>query len=75
MKTIQVRHVPDDVHKELRTRAAAQGISLSDYALRELERAARRSRVADVLARASAREGGVDPKLIVAAVREARDRP
>lgn len=73
MKTIQVRHVPDDVHKELRTRAAAQGISLSDYALRELERAARRSRNADVLARAAERDWGVEPGLATSIVREARD--
>lgn len=42
MKTIQVRNVPDDVHRALRTRAAAAGVSLSDFALGELERAAQR---------------------------------
>ena len=37
-KTIQVRDVPEDVHAELRARAAAAGTSLSDYVLGELER-------------------------------------
>lgn len=74
VKTIQVRNVPDDVHRELRTRAAAAGISLSDYALSELERLAARPPVADVLARARTRAGGADSDAIVAAVRSGRDR-
>lgn len=73
MKTIQVRHVPDDVHRELRSRAAAEGISLSDYVLRELERAARRARTADVLAQAAKRDWGVEPGVMTAIIREARD--
>jgi hypothetical protein len=74
VKTIQVRNVPDDVHRALRTRAAAAGVSLSDFALGELERVARRPPVADLLARARARAGGTDEAAIVAAVREGRDR-
>jgi plasmid stability protein len=74
VKTIQVRNVPDDVHRELRTRAAAAGVSLSDYALGELERVARHPPVADVLARARSRAGGTTTEAIVAAVRDARDR-
>ena len=31
MKMIQVRNVPDDVHRELKARAARQGLTLSDY--------------------------------------------
>jgi antitoxin FitA len=74
VKTIQVRNVPDDVHRELRARAAGAGVSLSDYALAELERVARRPSVADVLARASSRSGGASTEAIVAAVRAGRDR-
>lgn len=40
MKTIQIRHVPDEVHRTLKSRAALAGMSLSDYALAELERLA-----------------------------------
>ncbi|HZT15279.1 MAG TPA: hypothetical protein VFA19_04975 [Gaiellaceae bacterium] len=74
MKTIQVRNVPDDVHRVLRSRAAAAGVSLSDLILEELERVARHPPVADLLARAHTRSGGASGKAIVAAVREGRDR-
>ena len=43
MKTIQIRNVPEDTHRTLRARAAASGVSLSDYALAELERVAEAS--------------------------------
>ena len=72
MKTIQIRNVPDDVHRELRTRAAASGQSLSDYLLDELSRVAGRPSVADVLARAAGRSGGASREAIVAAVRAGR---
>jgi plasmid stability protein len=41
MALIQIRNVPDDVHRTLKMRAAAEGTSLSDYVLREVTRAAR----------------------------------
>lgn len=37
-KMIQIRHVPDRLHRRLKARAAAQGLALSDYLRRELER-------------------------------------
>jgi plasmid stability protein len=37
---IQIRHVPDRLHRRLKARAAAAGMSLSDYLRRELERVA-----------------------------------
>ncbi len=52
---LQVRDVPDDVHAELRRRAAAAGMSLSDFARQELSRVARRPALADLLDRAAAR--------------------
>jgi plasmid stability protein len=74
MKTIQVRNVPDDVHRVLRTRAAAAGVSLSDYALGELARVAERPTVAELLATARRRTGGAPRDAIVEAVRSGRDR-
>ncbi len=74
MKVIQIRNVPDDVHRTLRTRATAAGMSLSDYLLDELERVARRPAVADVLVRAGRRSSGVSGEAIVEAVRSGRDR-
>ena len=37
-KMIQIRHVPDRLHRRLKARAAAAGMPLSDYLRRELER-------------------------------------
>ena len=74
VKTIQIRNVPDRIHRELRTRAASAGMSLSDYALEELERAASRPAVADLLRLAGSRAGGVSGDAIVDAVRSGRDR-
>lgn len=37
-KMIQVRNVPDPLHRKLKVRAAEQGVSLSDYILAELRR-------------------------------------
>ena len=33
---IQIRHVPEDVHRKLKERAKREGMSLSDYLRREL---------------------------------------
>jgi antitoxin FitA len=73
-RTVQIRNVPDEVHRTLRARAAAAGLSLSAYLLAELTRVAERPQVADVLARAGARQGGARTDEIVAAVRLGRDR-
>jgi plasmid stability protein len=73
-RTIQIRDVPDEVHRTLRSRAAAAGLSLSAYLLDELIRVAERPPVADVLARAGGRHGGAGTDQVVAAVRSGRDR-
>ncbi|MHB8439208.1 MAG: FitA-like ribbon-helix-helix domain-containing protein [Acidimicrobiales bacterium] len=74
MKVIQIRNVPYDVHRVLRTRAAAAGVSLSDFALAELERVAQRPPVSEVLVRAVNRAGGTSTAAVVEAVRSGRDR-
>jgi hypothetical protein len=73
-RTLQVRDVPDDVHTALRTRAAAAGMSLSDYVLQQLVEVASRPPVSDVLRRAGERPGGASTADIVEAVRGGRDR-
>ena len=35
-KMIQIRHVPDAVHRKLKARAATKGMSLSDYLMLEI---------------------------------------
>ena len=37
-KMIQIRNVPDALHREVKARAARAGMSLSDYLRREVER-------------------------------------
>jgi antitoxin FitA len=73
-RNIQIRDVPDEVHRVLATRAAAAGLSLTAYLRAELTRVAERPPVAEVLARAAARSGGARLDDIVAAVRSGRDR-
>lgn len=73
-RTIQIRNVPDEVHRTLRTRAAAAGMSLSDYLLGEIEQVASRPAISDFLRRAGERGGGVSREAIVEAVRAGRDR-
>ena len=70
---IQIRNVPDDVHKVMKVRAAEAGMSLSDYLLREIERTARRPTLEEVPARIK-RDGSVQPSEDSAtAVRSIRD--
>jgi plasmid stability protein len=41
-KMIQIRHVPDSLHRQLRVRAARAGMSLSDFLRIELEQSLKR---------------------------------
>lgn len=56
MTMIQIRNVPEDVHRALKARAATAGMSLSDYLRKEIEAIARRPTLEDVLARVAAHE-------------------
>lgn len=70
---IQVRNVPDALHRKLKARAAEAGTSLSEYIQRELERVVERPTRAEVLARIRSR-GPVELAVTAAAlVREERD--
>jgi antitoxin FitA len=54
-KMIQVRNVPDALHRALKARAATAGMSLSDYLLGELREIAERPTLAEFRARLHAR--------------------
>jgi len=72
-KMIQIRNVPDDVHRTLKIRAAGEGLSLSDYIKRDLEDLAKQATLEDVFVRARARGGsGVTSEDIVAIQRAHR---
>jgi plasmid stability protein len=59
-KMIQVRNVPEEVHRTLKVRAAQEGLSLSDYILREISRAAGRPTLDELVAAMKA-DGSVTP--------------
>ena len=39
-KMIQLRHVPDSLHRQLKAQAALSGLPLSDYLIREVRKIA-----------------------------------
>ena len=73
-KMIQLRNVPDSLHRKLKARAALAGMSLSDYLIREIETSAERPTLEELRERIDSREP-VDVEPVPAlAVREERDR-
>lgn len=48
-KMIQIRHVPDALHRKLKARAASLGMTLSDYLLTEVEAIAEKPTVPEWL--------------------------
>jgi plasmid stability protein len=71
---VQIRDVPEEVHRTLKARAAAAGVSLSEYVRVVLERAASRPTPAELAARIAAR-GTVEPaQPSEATVRTLRER-
>jgi len=73
MKSLQIRHVPEDVHRTLKSRAAIAGMSLSDYALAELRRSAESPTEEEVFSRIAARRRGPLSESAADAVRAERD--
>ncbi len=70
---IQIRNVPDALHRRLKSRAALAGMSLSDYLLQQIREVAERPTLEEMLARLerrSAVSASLDP---VRAVRAERD--
>jgi hypothetical protein len=70
---IQIRHVPDELHREVKARAARAGMTLSDYLLREVERLVDLPTVDELVARLRARERPGLSESPAAAVRAERD--
>ena len=55
-KMIQIRNVPDDLHRTLKARAAAAGMSLSDYLLSEVKQIAEKPTLSEMMERLRSRE-------------------
>jgi plasmid stability protein len=74
-KMIQIRNVPDDLHRVLKSRAAQAGMSLSDYLLKEVRQVAQRPTLEEVMQRIHRRGSpgfGFDSAAEVRAEREGR---
>ena len=71
--TIQIRHVPEDVYLTLKSRAALEGLSMSDYLLREISAIAKRPSAAGLRARLADRSRVETSESMEEAVRAERD--
>jgi len=71
---IQIRNVPDALHRQLKSRAALAGMSLSDYLLQEMRRLAERPTLDELRARLAQRPEVAPSETPAQAVRAERDR-
>ncbi|MEM1379775.1 MAG: toxin-antitoxin system HicB family antitoxin [Pseudomonadota bacterium] len=72
-KHIQIREVPEELHRKLKERAASQGMSMSDYLKRMIEQDLQRLSWDEWKARAATRKP-IDINVDMAAlVRDERD--
>ena len=75
MPSVQIKNVPQDVHRVLRRRAAEAGQSLQEYLRARIVEEARRPTLDEVLRRVGERSGGqVSLTEAVEAVRDDRDQ-
>ena len=72
-KVIQLRHVPDELHRRLKARAALEGKSLSDYLLTEIRCLADRPTMAELRERLRRRARVTAPVSAADAVRRERE--
>ena len=70
---IQLRHVPDDLHRKLKARAALEDLSLSEYLLQEVRRMAERPTLTELRQRLAQRLPVVTRVSTASAVRAERD--
>lgn len=71
---VQIRNVPDALHRRLKSRAALAGMSLSDYLLSELRQVAERPTLDELRARLHSRTETAPSVPPVEVVRSERDR-
>lgn len=71
---VQIRNVPEPLHRQLKSRAALAGMSLSDYLLGELRRVAERPTLDELRARLHSRTPSDLSESPADALRAERDR-
>ena len=75
-KMIQIRNVPDELHRTLKVRAAQAGMTLSDYLLSEIEQIAAKPTLAEMMERLRRREPvelDEPPEVTIRRLRDADD--
>ncbi len=72
-KMIQIRNVPDALHRRLKSRAALAGLSLSEYLLREVRTLAERPTLPEMLSRLEVRTPAAPREAPAEAVRRERE--
>jgi antitoxin FitA len=72
-KMIQLRNVPDGVHRTLKARAASAGMSLSDYLIAEIRQLAARPTMSELRERVHQRERVTSKVSAAAIIRDERD--
>jgi hypothetical protein len=72
-KMVQIKDVPDDVHRTLKARAALAGMTLTEYARRSLEEAARRPSRDELVAELSSIEPVATGETAAEALARVRD--
>ena len=70
---VQIRNVPDALHRKLKARAAIEGVSLSDLLLAEIRRLAERPSMEEIRQRISQRSPVRLSLSAAEAVRQERD--
>ena len=72
-KMIQIRNVPDQLHRTLKARAANAGMSLSDYIKKELEKSAEQLTMKEWLEQVSRHKPIRTDRTAAEIIRELRD--
>jgi hypothetical protein len=71
---VQIRNVPSELHRQLKSRAALEGMTLSDYLLREARRAVERPTLEEIQRRLAGRTPVRSRLTPAAAVRAEREK-
>jgi plasmid stability protein len=71
---VQIRNMPEDIHRKMKSRAALAGMSLSEYLLSEIRQVAERPTVEEMRARLATRTPVITSESSVDIIRAERDR-
>ena len=70
---VQIRNMPEEIHRTVKARAAQAGMSLSEYLLREIRKSAERPTMEELVAQLASLPPVVTSKSPAEIVREGRE--